>query len=73
MINPPIDTREYLRINILKEHESEIVKMNWWKIYFKGGLIALDEPLKYGKEESEEFLKIKDLKKLSEIIRGEIK
>jgi proteasome accessory factor A len=73
MINPPIDTREYLRINILKEHESEIIKMNWWKIYFKGGLIALDEPLKYGKEESEEFLKIKDLKKLSEIIRGEIK
>lgn len=67
--NPPEDTREYLRVGIVKKFSSEIIKMNWWKIYFKGGLITLPEPLKYGKDEGDELLKAKSLKELSEMLR----
>lgn len=69
MQNPPEDTREYLRIGIVKKFQSEIVKMNWWKIYFKGGLITLPEPLRYGKEEGEDLLKAKSLKELCEMMK----
>ncbi|MGQ9760150.1 MAG: proteasome accessory factor PafA2 family protein [Candidatus Methanomethylicaceae archaeon] len=68
--NSPTDTREYLRTGILKKFASEILKINWWKIYFRGGVIQLPEPLKYGKEESEELLKANSLKELHKLIMG---
>lgn len=69
MQDPPEDTREYLRSGIVKKFSSEIIKMNWWKIYFKGGLITLPEPLKYGKDEGDELLKAKSLKELCEMLK----
>ncbi|MEM2880598.1 MAG: proteasome accessory factor PafA2 family protein, partial [Candidatus Methanomethylicaceae archaeon] len=69
LLNPPSDTREYLRTNIVKKFASEITKMNWWKIYFKGGLIQLSEPLKYGKDESDTLLNAKSLNELASMIK----
>ncbi|MCX8170316.1 MAG: proteasome accessory factor PafA2 family protein, partial [Candidatus Methanomethyliaceae archaeon] len=68
--NPPEDTRDYLRAGIVKKFSREIIKMNWWKIYFKGGLITLLEPLRYGKDEGDELLKAGSLKELSEKLKG---
>ncbi|MEM3433639.1 MAG: proteasome accessory factor PafA2 family protein [Candidatus Methanomethyliaceae archaeon] len=69
LLNPPSDTREYLRTSIVKKFASEITKMNWWKIYFKGGLIQLSEPLKYGKDESDTLLNAKSLNELASMIK----
>ncbi|MCX8181846.1 MAG: proteasome accessory factor PafA2 family protein [Candidatus Methanomethyliaceae archaeon] len=68
LTNSPSDTREYLRTGILKKFSSEIIKMNWWKIYFKGGIIQLPEPLRYGKEEAEALLNSNTLKEISELM-----
>jgi hypothetical protein len=67
--NPPSDTRDYLRTEIVKRFPTEITKMNWWKIYFKGGQIQLSEPLKYGKEEADDLLRAKSLNELSLLLK----
>lgn len=69
LYNPPEDTRDYLRTGIVKKFAGEITKMNWWKIYFKGGALHLSEPLMYGKEDSESLLKANNLRELSEAIK----
>lgn len=69
LFDPPYDTREYLRVNIAKRFAPEITKMNWWKIYFKGGIIQLPEPLKFGREEADNLMNAKSLYELSEMIK----
>ncbi len=69
LTEPPTDTRDYLRANIVKKFASEITKMNWWKIYLKGGVILLSEPLRYGKDEAEKLLKVTSLSELSALVK----